>query len=393
MRVALRQLPRPHSPGPRLALANLTRPGAATTGVVTALGLGLTLLATVSLLDHTISAQVKDRLPGTAPSFFFVDIQPDEAVRFDKVIGSFASADDYKRTPMIRGRIVSIKGVPAKDAEIAPEAKWAVNGDRGITYAATPPEGTVLTQGRWWLGQLYRSDFISFDQTLADGMGLKLGDSLVMNVLGREIEGRIASFRKVDFSTGNQNFIIVMSPGLIDHAPHSFLATVRVAKSDEEKLYRAVTDSFPNISTVRVKDAIAQVNGLLQQLSDGVRAASLLTILSGLLVLAGAIAAGSRARLYDATMLKVLGATRARIASVYVIEYGALGLLTGILALAVGTFAADLICRQVLEVPLNFDFGVAALTVLGGGAATLFFGLAGAWTALSARPASQLRSP
>jgi len=393
LRVALRQLPRPHSPGPRLALANLTRPGAATTGVVTALGLGLTLLATVSLLDHTISAQVKDRLPGTAPSFFFVDIQPDEAVRFDKVIGSFASADDYKRTPMIRGRIVSIKGVPAKDAEIAPEAKWAVNGDRGITYAATPPEGTVLTQGRWWPANYTGPTLISFDQTLADGMGLKLGDSLVMNVLGREIEGRIASFRKVDFSTGNQNFIIVMSPGLIDHAPHSFLATVRVASSDEEKLYRAVTDSFPNISTVRVKDAIAQVNGLLQQLSDGVRAASLLTILSGLLVLAGAIAAGSRARLYDATMLKVLGATRARIASVYVIEYGALGLLTGILALAVGTFAADLICRQVLEVPLNFDFGVAALTVLGGGAATLFFGLAGAWTALSARPASQLRSP
>jgi putative ABC transport system permease protein len=197
----------------------------------------------------------------------------------------------------------------------------------------------------------------------------------------------------VDFSTGNQNFIIVMSPGIIDHAPHSFLATVRVAPDDEEKLYRAVTDSFPNISTVRVKDAIAQVNGLLQELSAGVRAASLLTILSGLLVLAGAIAAGSRSRLYDATVLKVLGATRSRIASIYVIEYGALGILTGILALGVGTFAADLICREVLEVSLNFDFGVAALTVLGGGAATLVFGLAGAWTALSARPAAQLRSP
>jgi putative ABC transport system permease protein len=393
LRIALRQLPRPRTPSARLAFANLTRPGAATTGVVTALGLGLTLLATVSLLDHTIAAQVKDRLPGTAPSFFFVDVQPDEAARFDKVIGRFRSAEDYRRTPMIRGRIVAIKGVAAKDAPIAPDAKWAVNGDRGITYAATPPAGTVITQGQWWPANYTGQTLISFDQELAAGMGLKLGDTLTLNVLGREIEGRIASFRKVDFSTGNQNFIIVMSPGLIDHAPHSFLATVRVAPADEEKLYRAVTDSFPNISTVRVKDAIAQVNGLLQQLSDGVRAASLLTILSGLLVLAGAIAAGSRSRLYDATVMKVLGATRSRIASVYVIEYGALGLLTGVLALAVGTFAAELICRQVLEVSLNFDFGVAALTVAGGGAATLFFGLAGAWTALSARPASQLRSP
>ena len=224
-------------------------------------------------------------------------------------------------------------------------------------------------------------------------MGLKLGDTLGLNVLGREIEGRISSLRKVDFTTGNQNFIIVVSPGLIDHAPHSFLATVRVANSDEEKLFRLVTDTFPNISTVRVKDAIAQVNGLLQQLSEGIRAASLLTILSGLLVLAGAVAAASRTRLYDATVLKVLGATRARIASVYVIEYGSLGLFTGALALAVGTFAADLISRRVLEVPLAFDAGVAALTVLGGGSATLLFGLVGAWSALAARAATQLRSP
>src|SRR5258708_19330657 len=108
-----------------------------------------------------------------------------------------------------------------------------------------------------------------------------------------------------------------MSPGLIDHAPHSFLATVRVDPRDEEPLFRAVTDAFPNISTVRVKDAIAQVNGLLQQLSDGVRAASLLTILSGLLVLAGAIAAGSRSRLYDPTAFTVLGPSLPRLPIVY----------------------------------------------------------------------------
>ncbi len=393
LRWLLRRVPRPRAPVPRLALANLTRPGAATTGVVTALGLGLTLLATVSLLDNTIAAQVKDRLPGTAPSFFFVDIQPDEAARFDAAIHRYRSAEDYRRTPMIRGRIVSLKGVAAKDARIAPDAKWAVSGDRGITYAATPPQGTVIVEGQWWPANYDGPPLISFDADLAQGLGLRLGDKMVLNVLGREIEGTIASLRKVDFTTGGQNFIIVMSPGLIDKAPHSFLATVRVDPKDEEPLYRAVTDAFPNISTIKVKDAIAQVNGLLQQLSDGVRAASLLTILSGLLVLAGAIAAGSRGRLYDATVLKVLGATRGRIALVYVVEYGVTGVLTGLLALGAGTLAADIICRQVLEVPLTFDAGVALLTVLGGGAATLLFGLAGAWAALAARPAAQLRAP
>jgi len=393
LRWALRRLPRPRNPALRLAFANLTRPGSATTGVVTALGLGLTLLATVSLLDNTIAAQVKGRLPALAPSFFFVDIQPGEAAAFDAAIHKYRSAQDFRRTPMIRGRIVSLKGVPAKDAKVAPGAKWAVSGDRGITYADTPPEGTIITAGQWWPAAYSGPMQISFDEELAQGMGLKLGDKMVLNVLGREIEGTITSFRKVDFTTGQQNFIIVVSPEPIIHAPHSFLATVRVDPKDEEPLYRAVTDAFPNISTVRVKDAIAQVDILFQQLSDGVRAASLLTILSGLLVLAGAIAAGGRGRLYDATVLKVLGATRARVALVYVLEYGVTGVLTGLLALGTGALAAGIICREVLEVPLTFDLGVALMTVAGGGAATLLFGLIGALSALSARPAAQLRAP
>jgi putative ABC transport system permease protein len=294
---------------------------------------------------------------------------------------------------MIRGRIVSLKGIAAKDAKVAPAAKWAVSGDRGITYATTPPGGTVITAGQWWPANYAGPMLISFDEELAQGMGLKLGDKMVLNVLGREIEGTIASFRKVDFTTGQQNFIIVVSPEPIIHAPHSFLATVRVDPKDEEPLYRTITDAFPNISTIRVKDAIAQVDTMFQELSDGVRAASLLTILSGLLVLAGAIAAGGRGRLYDATVLKVLGATRARVALVYVLEYGVTGVLTGLLALGTGALAAGIICREVLEVPLTFDLGVALMTVAGGGAATLLFGLIGALSALSARPAAQLRAP
>lgn len=393
LRWLVKRAPRPRRTVLRLALANLARPGAATAGVVTALGLGLTLLCTVTLLDRTVTTQVADRLPERAPSFFFVDIQPDEADAFDKTIRSFPSESDYRRTPMIRGRITALKGIPARDVKVASEVKWALSGDRGITYAATPPKDTEVTDGKWWPANYTGPTLISFDGDLAPGMGLKLGDTLTVNVLGREITGTIANFRKVDFSNGNQNFVLIFSPGLVDHAPHSFLATVRVSDRDEERLYRAVTSKFQNISTVRVKDAIAQVNGLLQQLSDGVRAASIVTIIAGLLVLAGAIAAGQRARLYDSTVLKVLGATRARIAAVYALEYGLLGVVTGLLALGVGTLAAWLVAKQVLEVPLAFDFGAAVLTVGGGALATLTFGLIGAWTALSARPASLLRSP
>ncbi len=387
-----RKLPHPRSPLLRLALGDLTRPGAATRGVITALGLGLTLLATVTLLDSSIASEVNDALPARAPSFFFVDIQPDQVAAFDKTIAGFKSQSDYKRTPMIRGRITSLNGVPSADARISNDTKWIVNGDRGITYAATPPPGTTITRGDWWPANYSGPTLISLDQDVATGTGLKIGDSIALNVLGREITGRIANFRKVDFTTGGQNFVLVLSPGLIDKAPHSFLATVRVDGADENAMYNAVTDKYPNISTVRVKDAIAQVDTLLQQLAAGIRAASLVTILAGLLVLAGTIAAGARTRLYDATVLKVVGATRAQIALVYIAEYGALGVTTGIIALGAGSLAALIAARQILNINFVFDGSAALMTVVGGGAATLLFGLLGALAALRARPAARLRN-
>ncbi|MGZ5928709.1 MAG: ABC transporter permease [Rhizomicrobium sp.] len=388
----LRRLPRPRSPLVRLAVGDLTRPGAATQGVVTALGLGLTLLSTIILLDRTMAAEVNEALPSRAPSFFFVDIQPDQIADFDRTIAAFRTQQDYKRTPMIRGRITSLNGVPSAQAKVDPDVKWALSGDRGITYATVPPPGTVITSGTWWAANYTGSTLISLDEEVAKGTGLKVGDSMSLNVLGRQIDGRIANLRKVDFRSGGQNFILVLSPGLIDKAPHSFLATVRVAPSQENAMYMAVTEKFPNISAVRVKDAIAQVNTLLQQLAQGIRAASLVTILAGLLVLAGTIAAGARTRLYDATVLKVVGATRAQIALVYVLEYGLLGVTTGIIALGAGTLAAGMIARQILDTSFVFDAQAALWTVAGGGAATLLFGLFGAIAALNARPAQRLRN-
>jgi len=186
--------------------------------------------------------------------------------------------------------------------------------------------------------------------------------------------------------------VLVLSPGVIAKAPHSFLATVRVGPKDEEPMYSAITDQFPNVSTVRVKDAIAQVDTLLQQLATGIGAASLITILAGLLVLAGTIAAGARTRLYDATVLKVVGATRTQIALVYIAEYGFLGVATGIIALLAGSLAAMVTAQQILNINFVFDGGAAAITVVGGGMATLLFGLIGALAALRARPAARLRS-
>lgn len=392
LRWSLRRLPAPSNPTLRLALGNLVRPGAATQSVITALGLGLSLLATVTILDRTISAQVNESLPGTAPSFYFVDIQPSDVSAFDRTISGFKSARDYRRTPMIRGRIVALNGVPAAQAKVAADARWALNGDRGITYAAVAPKDTDIVAGRWWATNYRGPTLVSFDAELARGMGLRVGDTLTLNVLGREIHGRIANLRNVDFSTGRQNYVVILSPGLIDKAPHSFLATVRVPPDVEESMYRAVTDRFPSVSTVRVKDVIAQLAALLRQLAFGVRAASLVAILAGLLVLAGAIAAGLRERIRDSTIMKVVGATRVQIARAHAVEYALLGALTGLLALGAGAAAATLITQRVFEIAPVFDWATIVLTVFGGAALTLAFGLAATFSVLAAKPAAQLRN-
>jgi putative ABC transport system permease protein len=196
----------------------------------------------------------------------------------------------------------------------------------------------------------------------------------------------------VNFRNLRQNFVLVLSPGLIDKAPHAFLATVRVSPAQENAMYMAVTDRFPSVSTVRVREAIAQLDDYLQKLSEGISLASLLTIVAGLLVLAGAITAGTRARVYDATILKVQGASRPRIALVHAIEFALLGLITAILALAAGTVAAWAICHFILEIGFLFDPLAALTTVAGGAAAVLLFGLAGAVAALGVKPARVLRA-
>ncbi len=388
----LTAIPRPRSAMLRLALANLVRPGAATGGTITALGLGLTLLATVTLLGSAVEASIKSELPGRAPSFYFVDIQKSEGEEFDKVVHSFSSNSEYLRTPMIRGRIVGLGGVSAGRARVADSARWALNGDRGITYAAEPPPGNVITKGQWWPKDYSGPTLISLDESIAIGAELDIGDTMVLNVLGREIEGTIHNLRKVNFQNGRQNFVLILSPGVIDKAPHAFLATVRVDPGQENAMYRAITDKFPSVSTVRVRDSIAQLEVFIGQISEGISAASLLTILAGLLVLAGAITAGTRSRVYDATILKVQGATRARIAAVHAIEFAVLGVVTGVMALAAGTAGAWAICAFILDIGFAFDGVAAAATVGGGAAAVLLFGLFGALAALGARPTGVLRN-
>jgi putative ABC transport system permease protein len=378
----------------RIAFGNLTRPGTQTINVIVALGLGLTLLATITLTEASVRAEVADQLPDRAPSFFFVDIQKDQLEEFTAIVTSPASASDFEATPMLRARFSALNGMPVEEARIQPDPPDIPDGDRGLTFMAEPPRNLDVYDGPdWWPADYSGPPLISLDEDLAEDMRLGVGDTLTVNVLGRDIKAEIFNLRDDEFRNVGIDFSMILSPGDISNAPYTLISTVRLAPEDEDAVFDAVTQRFPNITVVRVKEALSQVGVMLEALATGITAASFVTILAGILVLAGAIAAGHRARMYDAVVMKVLGATRSRLAAIYAVEYGLLGLLAGIASVAAGAVAGWWITEVVLDIQYVFAWRAVILTVVGGALGTLILGLAGGFAALSAKPAARLRNP
>jgi putative ABC transport system permease protein len=390
------RVPRPHSTVLRLAIANICRPGALTPTVVMSLGLGLALLVTVLEIDANLRQQFMAALPEKAPSFYFLDIPSGDVARFDAFVRQQAPRATLERVPMLRGRIVSAHGTPAEDLKPKPEAAWVLQSDRGITYTSVIPAGSRLIAGDWWGPDYSGPPLVSFEKQIADGLGLKVGDDIVVNVLGRNFTARIANLRTVDWNSLGINFVLVFSPGAFGGAPHTEIATVTYpgggTVAEETALLKAVTDAFPAITAVRVKDALDAVAGVVMNLVFAVRAASALTLIAAVLVLGGALAAGHRHRVYDAVILKTLGATRRQLISAYALEYLLLGGATVVFGVAAGSIAGWRVVVDLMTLPFHWHAGPAIGAAIIAVIITMAFGLMGTWPALSRKPAAVLRN-
>lgn len=379
----------------RLAIGNIHRPGALTPSVVLSLGLGLTLLAALALIDGNLRRELTSTIADQAPSFFFIDIQSYERDAFEALLRQQAPTATVESVPMLRGRITSLKGIPAREFDTSGGSGWVLRGDRGITYAQTLPENSRLIQGEWWPQDYSGSPQVSFVEEAMQDLGLKIGDELTVNVLGREITATITSSREVEWRSLAINFIMVFSPNTFAGAPHAHLMTLGwddpVDDATELALLREVASAFPTVTTVRVKDAIGQVNDLVGQLAFAIRGASAITLIASVLVLAGALAAGHRNRIHDAVVLKTLGATRGWLILAYAAEYALIGLATAIFALLAGSVAAWFVLTQVMGGTFTLLPATAATAI---GLALVFtvgFGLIGTWRILGEKPVKVLR--
>ena len=391
-----RRMKRPRQPELALAIGNLGAPGGLTRSVVLSLGAGLSLLVTVALVDRSIIAELTDRLPEESPNYFVLDVKRSEIDALHALVAKEAPAGRVREAPMLRGRIVKLGDRAADTVKAPPEAQWVLNGDRGLSYSATVPEGSSVVAGQWWPADYAGEPLVSMEAEIAKGLGLKIGDAVTVNVLGRNVTARIANLREVKWESLALNFVLVFSPNTLVGAPHNLLATISLPKdtplATEAKLAQQIGRAFPASTAIRVKDAIDAFSAVFNRVMLAVRAAGSVTLIAGALVLAGALATAQRRRIQQAVILKVLGATSRRILLSHLAEYAALAILTSFIALLIGSLAAWITVSRVMDVDFTFSIRAAAEALLAATALVAVFGGFGTWRVLKARPVPYLRS-
>ncbi|WP_292532234.1 FtsX-like permease family protein [Methylocystis sp.] len=397
MRLA-RALPRARDARLRFALANIWRPKSLTPALMISIGLTQTLLIALALVEGAIHNELARADAGEIPNFFFIDIPKAQTQAFADFVLAKAPGARVEHVPMMRGRIVAVKDKPVDKIAVADDAKWALEGDRGVTFSATVPANSTLAEGEWWPADYAGPPLVSLEQRIAEGLGLTIGDAIRVNVLGREITAKIASLRKVDWRSYAINFVMVFSPNVFDGAPYTELftvaygaPTVEARDASDARLTREAAKRFPSVVSVRVKDALAAIDKIAGQLALAARAAAGLAIVTAILALASALASGQRARVHDAVVLKTLGATRLWLATAYALEFGLVGLAASLIALAAGAGAAYAMTTIVMKIDFAFLPGTVAATTLAALGVTIGLGLAGTWRVLSRRPGPELR--
>ena len=373
----------------RLALAAIGGPRSEAIPVILSLGLGLSVLATVGQIDSNLRAMVERDLPKKAPSFFFMDIQDDQLPGYLARLQNDPKVSKVETAPMLRAVISQINGRPAR--EVVGD-HWVVMGDRGLTFSDAPPAGTTVTEGAWWPKDYSGPAQVSFAADEASEMKLPLGTKLTLNVLGHDIDATITSFRKVDFSNAGMGFVMAIDPAAVKGAPFTSLSTVYAEPEAEAGILRDLSKAYPNITAIAVKEAISRASEALSAIATATAWAAGATLLTGFIVLIGAAAAGEKSRVYEAALLKVLGATRGRILASFALRAVLMGAAAGVVALFAGTVAAYLVMTYVMDGSYQFEPVSALAIILGGIAATLAAGMIFAWGPLSARPAAVLRS-
>ncbi len=391
--------PPPRSPLARLALSALSRPGNQVAPVMASLGLGFAVLSAMALVDANFRDRMEREIPEMAPAFFFIDIQPYQYEDFRRALASIPGVRRLDAAPNIRGRFAAVNGRGTETITPAEDAAWAARGDRALSFSGPMPQGTEITAGAWWPEDYAGPPLVSVDEEIAKGFGVKTGDALTFTVLGKDIEARVASLRRIDWLTLGMNYVFTFSPGALDGLPLTYLATLytdappgALDRGVNKAVFDAAAEGFPNVSVIAVGEALHEVEAIADKIAAAVTAAAAVTLLAGTLVLMQTMRAALRRRTYETVIFKVCGAGRKDILTLLLMEHALLGLAAGLASLALGCALSAFFVGRYLRFPWEFFPGPALGAVAGAAAVTLCVSLAGIWRLLGKKAWPYLRN-
>ena len=393
----LRRLKLRTKPISTVALNNLCRPDAQTPSVILALGMSLSVITVIVLIEENIRLQIDNTIPKAAPAYYFIDIQSSQKNEFVEIAKNHPSVSKVNKVPMLRGRIIKLAGVPVQSIKPPPEVAWVLRGDRGITWSEYPPEeGSAVVKGTWWPVDYAGPPLVSFDKAKAEAFGLDIGDTITINLLGIPLTARIANLRDINWNSLSINFLMIFSPNAVKEIPLSYVATAYflpdASEFEELALAKKITQALPNVSAIRVKDVLADIKNMIGDIGVAVRVIGMITVCVSVLVLSGAIAANHNRRIYEAVILKVLGASRLQVVRIFAFEFFFLGLITAALSALVATGVSWGIVVHVMRADWTFLPGTLFITLLSSLTLTITGGLLATWLALNEKSTTYLRN-
>lgn len=293
---------------------------------------------------------------------------------------------------MVRGRLVRIGDRPVSADDYAEERpKRLVTREFNLSWATRMQTDNRIVAGRWWDEAAARPDQFSVERGLAEALGISMGDVLTFDIAGTPVSATVTSLRTVEWDSFNVNFFVVAPPGLLDVFPATHVTSFHLAAGQAGFLHSLVR-AFPNIVLIDIAQAMAQVQRMMEQAARAVQFVFLFTLVAGLVVLYAAVASSQDERVYQATLLRALGASRAQIHRAHLAEFTLIGAVAGFVAAAGSTGLAYFIARRFLQLEYAPD---PAVWLIGIGGTALGVAAAG-WLAtrrlLSVPPLTVLRA-
>ncbi|MDA1284264.1 MAG: ABC transporter [Proteobacteria bacterium] len=354
-----------------LAKRNILSPQSLAPIILTTLGMGITLLLTIIYIGFSFQTFVNKGLNNQVPDYFFININQEIKNDFVKKLTSYDPKSEINIVPLATARVKEINGVdPRSYIDRNNNSSWVIRGERRVSWSKEPAENNPIIEGQWWTNNPTEDLLISFDYDAAIDLGIQLEDIITLSIYGREVQGTVKNFRKVDYADFTINFAMIFNISYAEKIPHEFIATINLPNNitiNESELLK----NFPNISSIKVASYIEKINNLLNKVSLAVLALSLVIIVIGFLVISSAILVQGKSQLYQHLIFKILGLKKSIIIKTSILEFTIIFLTTIGFTTLLSSLASYLILNNIFNIEWNFNIPMTFLIFLVVGLITL----------------------